>query len=555
MRNLSNKNLIETKTLECEVRGCITMCDFNEIKTVIEQDWGKLDESPELVIFFKNNYDLRLKINKHGCSLILKKTIDKKIGIRKEAELKFKLNQIPNAINFLNQLGNKQGLFSYCHRFNGSKNNQNISIKFNTRIGDLFEIEQMVEKKSDYKKIHCKLTKLVAKYGLKIWSQQIYQQIIEKSWKNVMPEPLLKNNTLHPLIKKIVSEINKGNKSKKGAATSIASILKQRSNDYSALEYKFKKKSLTDLLSCNHSKINNYNERVSIIIPSYNSINTLKLTLKSLELQKLHPKQKSLIEVIVIDDGSIDGTENMLKKQNLTLNLRYIKQNNLGRVYARNLGASMAQGKILIFIDSDIVLENHFLNEHILRHHYLENIVLLGFKQNISATDEFIQKFLKNKNQIPDITKDFRFEKTVKKSWLRMHRHVRHVNVRNVKIIKESNNLKNFGKDRILGVWDLPSIIVTNAISLKKDAFFKVGGFNLQFKGWGMEDTFLGACLIAANNYVIPCFSTGVFHIKHPNRSGSQLKKFTEFNRNVLVYLDLINKPLNKVFKQPPALM
>lgn len=104
----------------------------------------------------------------------------------------------------------------------------------------------------------------------------------------------------------------------------------------------------------------------------------------------------------------------------------------------------------------------------------------------------------------------------------------------------------------MLGVWDLPSMVVTNALSIKKLSFEQIGGLNLQFKGWGMEDTFLGACLIAQGNYIIPCFSTGIYHIEHKPRSGSIKKQITEFNRNVLVYLDLVNRPLNHVFKNLP---
>ncbi len=65
-----------------------------------------------------------------------------------------------------------------------------------------------------------------------------------------------------------------------------------------------------------------------------------------------------------------------------------------------------------------------------------------------------------------------------------------------------------------------------------------------------MEDTFLGACLIANNNYIIPCFSTGVFHVNHTIRSKSKKNKISEFNRNVLLYLDLINKPISEVFRE-----
>ena len=180
----------------------------------------------------------------------------------------------------------------------------------------------------------------------------------------------------------------------------------------------------------------------------------------------------------------------------------------------------------------------------------MNDIVLISFKQNIPSNDLSIKDYFnKNKNLNPDITKDFRFEKIVKRNWLRTHRHVRNIEVRKVKIIEETDNLKNFGKDKVLGIWDLPTMSVTIALSLKKESFDRIGGFNLQFNGWGMEDTFLGACLIADGNYIIPCFSTGVFHIEHSFRSGSQKKRISEFNRNVLVYLDLINKPLNQIFK------
>ena len=264
----------------------------------------------------------------------------------------------------------------------------------------------------------------------------------------------------------------------------------------------------------------------------------------------LHPETKKMLEVIVVDDGSKDETEQKIKNAQFKLNLKYIRQNNLGRAYARNLGVAISTGKIIVFLDSDIILEKHFLNEHIKRHHYLENIVLVSFKQNISR-NAVIKNYFKIKTAIiPDIKNDFRFEKEVKKDWLRMHRHVRNVEMRKVKLLEETDNFKNFGKNLVLGVWDLPSMVITNAISIKRNAFEKIGGYNLQFKGWGMEDTFLGACLIANDNYIIPCFSTGIFHIEHNFRSGSQKKKIQEFNHNVLVYLDLINKTPGEVFKK-----
>ena len=50
-----------------------------------------------------------------------------------------------------------------------------------------------------------------------------------------------------------------------------------------------------------------------------------------------------------------------------------------------------------IFLDSDVVLEEHFLNEHINRHHFLDNIAVLSFKENISIASNHARFLLKNK--------------------------------------------------------------------------------------------------------------------------------------------------------------
>jgi len=529
------------KNIKCEVRSCITQSDFNEIRPCIERDWGKLDETPELVVFFKTSSDLRLEISKNGCVLSVKRTVDKNKGTRQENKLLFGLSEISIVVDFLIQLGLTKGLFSYCYRYYcETKLNRSISIKFNTKIGDLFELDEIVGKQTNLEKVRGELIKLAKTYGLNPWTQETYKKIIKDSWNGVLEEPLYVNGKLHPLIKKVIQEL-KYKRITLPVNQSVSAILKSKSNDYTEVEKRFKKRAGADLLSWKPGSLDNYKETVSIVIPTFNSLKTLKLTLRSIEEQKINKNQRELIEVIIVDDGSSDGTEAFFKNRKFAFKLRYIKQNNLGRVYARNLGAAVANGNILIFIDADVILEKHFLNEHIKRHHYLDDIVLVSFKENVSLKGMLLRS--------PDITKDFRFEKTVQKKWLRMHRHVRNVEIRTVKLLEETDNFKQFGRNKILGVWDLPSMVVTCAVSLRKRSFDEIGGFNLQFKGWGMEDTFLGACLIADNNYVIPCFSTGVFHIKHVARSKLQEKKISEFKRNVLVYLDLINKSISELFK------
>lgn len=84
----------------------------------------------------------------------------------------------------------------------------------------------------------------------------------------------------------------------------------------------------------------------SIIIPTYNRLDLLKRALQSVW------KQTSTdFEILVVDDGSNDGTHDYLVS--LGSKVRALKQPNLGPGAARNLGAQRAEGKYLAFLDSD----------------------------------------------------------------------------------------------------------------------------------------------------------------------------------------------------------
>ena len=82
---------------------------------------------------------------------------------------------------------------------------------------------------------------------------------------------------------------------------------------------------------------------VSVIIPTYNRESLLSYAIDSV-LQQTEPAS----EVIVIDDGSEDNTETMVRRYGLSV--RYIKQDNRGVGAARNLGISIAKGKYLAFL-------------------------------------------------------------------------------------------------------------------------------------------------------------------------------------------------------------
>jgi cellulose synthase/poly-beta-1,6-N-acetylglucosamine synthase-like glycosyltransferase len=91
-------------------------------------------------------------------------------------------------------------------------------------------------------------------------------------------------------------------------------------------------------------------EPVSVIVPAYNEQAGIDATLISL-LSSKHP-----IEVIVVDDGSTDGTAAAVERYRL-LGVRLIQQINAGKPAALNTGIGYARGRILVLLDGDTVFQ------------------------------------------------------------------------------------------------------------------------------------------------------------------------------------------------------
>ena len=86
--------------------------------------------------------------------------------------------------------------------------------------------------------------------------------------------------------------------------------------------------------------------RISVIIPTFNRIDTLGRALRSVLAQTFAP-----YEVIVVDDGSTDGSGDFIKREFPTVMYRF--QENKGVSAARNQGMEMASGEWFAFLDSD----------------------------------------------------------------------------------------------------------------------------------------------------------------------------------------------------------
>ncbi|MEX8518398.1 MAG: glycosyltransferase family 2 protein [Leptothrix sp. (in: b-proteobacteria)] len=92
---------------------------------------------------------------------------------------------------------------------------------------------------------------------------------------------------------------------------------------------------------------NRHQPLVSVVIPAYNARQTLTETLASLAQQTY-----GSIEVIVVDDGSTDGTWELLQSTTL-LPVRAVRQANAGLAAARNAGLKQARGDYIALLDAD----------------------------------------------------------------------------------------------------------------------------------------------------------------------------------------------------------
>jgi len=103
----------------------------------------------------------------------------------------------------------------------------------------------------------------------------------------------------------------------------------------------------------------------SIVIPTYNRQPILEKCLRALENQRLTDRTVENYEVVVVDDGSTDGTLDWLKTHQAEFpHVVAYEQNHQGPSAARNLGVQQAKGDTIIFIDSDLVVTEQFLQSH-----------------------------------------------------------------------------------------------------------------------------------------------------------------------------------------------
>ena len=132
----------------------------------------------------------------------------------------------------------------------------------------------------------------------------------------------------------------------------------------------------------------------SVIIPSYNREAVLKECLDALARQSVRPE---IFEVIVVDDGSADGTEQFCRNFQPNYSFQYLRQLNAGAGAARRRGVQHACGEYLLLFKDDTISAPELLAEHWKAqqsHPDLRQCVLGDFRFPPAAQQRALTRFL-----------------------------------------------------------------------------------------------------------------------------------------------------------------
>ncbi len=215
--------------------------------------------------------------------------------------------------------------------------------------------------------------------------------------------------------------------------------------------------------------------KASIVIPTYNRAKLLNYTLNSIANQCI---DKRLIEVIIVDDGSTDNTYSVVNTYKSKMKVRYFFQEDKGYRpgSARNVGIKNAEGDIIVFVDSGILLSSRCVLAHINAHSSdMHPTVVLGY---VYCYDQG--------NENEDILLKLIAPNSPDKSIRYFNSTATFLDLREEYYIKYKDNIN-----------DLPApwaYFWTCNVSVSRNFLIKeVGMFDPKFDGrWGIEDVELG---------------------------------------------------------------
>jgi glycosyltransferase involved in cell wall biosynthesis len=209
--------------------------------------------------------------------------------------------------------------------------------------------------------------------------------------------------------------------------------------------------------------------KFTVIIPSYNRAKYILEAIASVRNQFFNKT-----ELIIVDDGSSDETQEILQSKIQNKEIRYLYQNNSGPSVARNNGARHAHGEYLIFLDSDDLLLKSRINE--------------------------LFYLLKKEKKKPDL---------VYSPWI---------------TVDTSRNILRTPEKKFSSIELIPSLLVRGlahpgACAFRKDTFWSLGGFNEEIIG--VEDWEICQRFALEQKKILHLSKPGLIYVKHDHNLSS----------------------------------
>ncbi len=275
---------------------------------------------------------------------------------------------------------------------------------------------------------------------------------------------------------------------------------------------------------------------VSVVIPAHQVGYCLPTVLDALEAQ--HHRHR--FEVIVVDDASTDDTAEVAVRHRVVDRFVRLPQR-MGAATSRNVGTAVAGGQTVLYLDGDMVLPPHVITDIATR--ATDTSVLVGFRHNlryeVHSRDPAVLA------RVPHLGADHRVVWRPPPNTVLPYSGITLPEPLDGRPLDDTHEFIDLGYGQRYYDWDLPRMVVTALVAVPRAAVLEVGGFDAEFSrlGWGMEDTYLGACLIAAGLLVIPLRQVVGFHLDPPDAAEQWQHKLAGWPHTLARYRALLDLP------------